>query len=55
MPIGPDTYASMTALYDDPGNVEGTTYAKRWKRHEWSQTVEEQPTDNAETQAIVMK
>ena len=54
MPIGPDTYTSMTALYDDPGNVEGTTYAKRWKRHEWSQTVEEQPTDNAETQAIVM-
>ena len=44
MPIGPDTYISMTALYDYPGNVEGTTYAKRWKRHEWSQTVEEQPT-----------
>jgi len=54
MPIGPDTYSSMTALDDDPGNVEGTTFAKRWKRHEWSQTVEEQPTDNAETQAIVM-
>src|SRR5918995_7180661 len=54
MPIGPDAYISMTALYDDIGNVEGTTYAKRWKRHEWGQTVEEQPTDNAETQAIVM-
>jgi phage replication-related protein YjqB (UPF0714/DUF867 family) len=54
MPIGPDVYISMTALYDDPGNVEGTTYAKRWKRHEWSQTVEEQPTDNDETQTIVM-
>jgi phage replication-related protein YjqB (UPF0714/DUF867 family) len=54
MPTGPDTYCSMTALYDDPRNVEGTTYAKRWKRHEWSQTIEEQRTDNAETQAIVM-
>ena len=49
MPTGPDTYSSMTALYDDPRNLEGTTYAKRWKRHEWSQTIEEQPTDNAET------
>ena len=54
MPTGPDTYSSMTALYDDPANIEGTTYGKRWKRHEWSQTVEEQPTDNAETQKIVM-
>jgi hypothetical protein len=54
MPIGPDTYTSMTALYEDPGNVAGTTYAKRWKRHEWSQTVEEQPADNVETQVIVM-
>jgi phage replication-related protein YjqB (UPF0714/DUF867 family) len=54
MPTGPDTYASMTALYDDPCNIEGTTYGKRWRRHEWSQTVEEQPTDNAETQAIAM-
>jgi hypothetical protein len=54
MPIGPDTYISMTALYDDLGNVEGATYAKRWKRHEWSQTIEEQRTDNTETQAIVM-
>jgi len=54
MPTGPDTYSSMTALYDDPCNVQGTTYGKRWKRHGWSQTVEEQPTDNAETQAIIM-
>src|SRR6186713_904714 len=54
MPTGLDTYISMTALYDDLGNVEGATYGKRWKRHEWSQTVEEQPTDNAETQAIVI-
>jgi phage replication-related protein YjqB (UPF0714/DUF867 family) len=44
----------MSDLYHDPSNVEGTTYGKRWKRHEWGQTVEEQPTDNAETQAIVM-
>jgi len=54
MPTGPDTYCSMTALYDDRRNVEGTTYAKRWKRHEWGQTIEEQPSDNAETQTIVM-
>ena len=25
----PDKYPSMTALYDDPLNVEGTTYGKR--------------------------
>jgi phage replication-related protein YjqB (UPF0714/DUF867 family) len=44
----------MTALYSDPSNVEGTTYAKRWKRHEWSQIVEKQATDAPETQKIVM-
>jgi phage replication-related protein YjqB (UPF0714/DUF867 family) len=44
----------MTALYSDPSNVEGTTYAKRWKRHEWSQMVEKQATDAPETQKIVM-
>lgn len=49
-----DTYRSMTALYGDPGNHEGKTYAKRWKRHAWSQMVEEQVTDNAETQKIVL-
>jgi len=54
MPQGPDTYASMTALYADPRNVEGTTYGKRWLRHEWRQLVEEQVTDNVETQKIVM-
>ena len=31
----PDKYPSMRALYADPMNVEGTTYGKRWKRHEW--------------------
>ena len=54
MPPQPDTYNSMTALYSDPSNVEGTTYAKRWKRHEWSQMVEKQATDAPETQKIVM-
>jgi phage replication-related protein YjqB (UPF0714/DUF867 family) len=44
----------MTALYSDPRNVEGNTYAKRWKRHEWSQMVEERDTDAPETQKIVM-
>lgn len=54
MPTGNDHYRSMTALYADPQNIEGATYGKRWKRHEWSQTVEEQTTDNPETQKIVM-
>ena len=54
MPAEPDIYESMTALYSDPSNVEGTTYAKRWKRDEWSQMVEKQATDAPETQKIVM-
>jgi phage replication-related protein YjqB (UPF0714/DUF867 family) len=54
MPPGPDFYPSMTALYNDPQNLEGTTYAKRWLRHQWQQIIEEQSTDNAETQKIVM-
>ena len=49
-----DEYDSMTALYADPRNIEGTTYGKRWLRHEWRQLVEEQATDNPETQTIVM-
>jgi phage replication-related protein YjqB (UPF0714/DUF867 family) len=44
----------MTALYHDPHNLEGTTYGKRWLRHQWQQIIEEQATDNAETQKIVM-
>jgi phage replication-related protein YjqB (UPF0714/DUF867 family) len=44
----------MTALYACPLNVEGTTYGKRWKRHEWSQIVEGQPSDNPETQGLVL-
>jgi len=44
----------MTALYNDPQNLEGTTYGKRWLRHQWQQLIEEQSTDNAETQKIVM-
>jgi len=50
----PDKYASMTKLYQDPLNVEGTTYGKRWRRHEWSQLVEAQATDNPEGQKIVL-
>jgi len=49
-----DKYSSMTELYTDPDNKEGDTYGKRWRRHEWSQLVEEQVTDNVETQKIVM-
>lgn len=44
----------MTALYADPQNVEGVTYAKRWLRHEWRQLVEEQSIDNPETETVVM-
>ena len=54
MPPGPDKYPTMTALYNDPANVEGVTYAKRWLRHEWRQTIEEQVSDNPETQTAVM-
>ena len=49
-----DKYASMTELYEDPANVEGTTYGKRWRRHEWIQIVEGQATDNPEGQKIVL-
>ena len=50
----PDKYPSMRALYADPLNVEGTTYGKRWKRHEWIQLVEAQATDNPETEKVVL-
>ena len=50
----PDKYPSMTALYPDPLNVEGATYGKRWRRHEWSQLAEAQTTDNPEIQKIVL-
>lgn len=49
-----DKYDSMTALYADPDNIEGITYGKRWKRHEWSQLVEAQATDNVETKNVVI-
>jgi Poly-gamma-glutamate hydrolase len=49
-----DKYPSMTALYADPSNVEGITYGKRWRRHEWIQLVEAQATDNPEAQKIVL-
>ena len=54
MPPGPDFYPSMTALYNDPHNLEGRTYGKRWLRNQWQQIIEEQSIDNAETQKIVM-
>jgi hypothetical protein len=44
----------MTELYADPANVEGTTYGKRWRRHEWIQLVEAQSTDNPEGQKIIL-
>jgi phage replication-related protein YjqB (UPF0714/DUF867 family) len=50
----PDKYSSMTALYADPSNVEGTTYRKRWRRHEWIQLTEAQSTDNLQAQKIVL-
>jgi phage replication-related protein YjqB (UPF0714/DUF867 family) len=50
----PDKYPSMTALYADPSNIEGITYGKRWKRHEWSQLAEAQSTDNPEIQKTVL-
>jgi len=50
----PDKYPSMRALYADPMNVEGTTYGKRWKRHEWIQLVEAQAVDNPETEKVVL-
>lgn len=49
-----DKYGSMAELYADPDNAEGLTYGKRWRRHEWSQMLEEQVSDNTETQKIVM-
>ena len=49
-----DKYDSMTELYADPANIEGTTYGKRWRRHEWIQIVEGQATDNREGQKIVL-
>jgi hypothetical protein len=49
-----DKYPSMTKLYEDPANVEGATYGKRWRRHEWIQLAEAQATDNPEGQKIVL-
>jgi phage replication-related protein YjqB (UPF0714/DUF867 family) len=47
MPPGPDKYATMTALYADPSNIQGTTYGKRWLQHaslpDWSQLTEASP------------
>ena len=43
----------MTALYADPNNVEGVTYGKRWRRHEWSQIVEAQASEEQRIVAAV--
>jgi len=50
----PDKYSSMTALYADPLNVEGTMYGKRWRRHEWIQLTEAQATDSPEAQKLIL-
>ena len=50
----PDQYPLMTKLYLDPSNVDGTTYDKRWRRHESIQIVEAQATDNPEGQKIIL-
>lgn len=50
----PDKYLSMTELYEDPSNVEGTTYGKRWRRNEWIQILEAQATDNPEGHKIIL-
>ena len=50
----PDKYPSMTALYADVANIEGTTYGKRWRRHEWIQLPEAQTTDTPEAATIVL-
>jgi hypothetical protein len=49
-----DKYSSMTALYADPSNVEGTTYGKRWRRHKWIQLTEAQATDSPQAKKIVL-
>src|SRR4029078_5902419 len=50
----PDKYPSMRDLYAHPMNVEGTTYANCWKRHELIQLVEAQAIDNPETEKVVL-
>jgi phage replication-related protein YjqB (UPF0714/DUF867 family) len=50
----PDQYGTMIELYNDPLNIEGSTYGKRWRRHEWIQIVEAQATENQEGEQIVL-
>lgn len=50
----PDQYGTMIELYNDPLNIEGSTYGKRWRRHEWIQIVEGQATENQEGEQIVL-
>ena len=50
----PDQYGTMIELYSDPLNIEGSTYGKRWRRHEWIQIVEGQATEDPEGERIVL-
>jgi phage replication-related protein YjqB (UPF0714/DUF867 family) len=50
----PDQYGTMIGLYNDPLNIEASTYGKRWRRHEWIQIVEAQATENQEGEQIVL-
>ena len=50
----PDQYGTMIELYNDPLNIEGSTYGKRWRRHEWIQLVEAQATENQEGEQMVL-
>ncbi len=54
MPEGCDKYLLMTDLYNDPLNIQGETYGKRWLRHQWGQAVEGKATDSPETQKIIL-
>jgi phage replication-related protein YjqB (UPF0714/DUF867 family) len=50
----PDQYDSMIDLYNDPANIQGSTYGKRWRRHEWTQLTEGQISDNPEGERIIL-
>jgi phage replication-related protein YjqB (UPF0714/DUF867 family) len=50
----PDQYDSMIDLYNDPANIQGSTYGKRWRRHEWTQLTEGQIPDNPEGEQIIL-
>lgn len=47
MPEGPDTYSSFTHLTQN--EVEGSSYQRRWKRHEWKHNGGSTSTPEKET------